>query len=62
VKRALRLAYSTLGAESLFNPYVRRADESYPASEIDNKKNEQNGPKNAATDIHLILRLFVRGY
>jgi hypothetical protein len=36
--------------------YVRREGESYPAREVDNEKNEQKGPKNAATNIHLILR------
>jgi hypothetical protein len=36
--------------------YVRREDDSDPAREVDNEKNEQKGPKNAATNIHLILR------
>ena len=36
--------------------YVRREGDSYPACEVDNEKDEQKGPKNAATNIHLILR------
>jgi hypothetical protein len=34
---------------------VRREADSYPAREVDNEKNEQKGPENAATNIHLIL-------
>jgi hypothetical protein len=33
-------------------PYVRQGGDSYPAREVDNEKNEQEGPKNAATNIH----------
>ena len=32
---------------------MRREDNSYPAREVDNEKNEQKGSKNAATNIHL---------
>jgi hypothetical protein len=56
--RALRrLACATLDAGSCF--YVVRAPESDsdPAREVDNEKNKQKGSKNAATNIHLILRL-----
>jgi hypothetical protein len=37
--------------------YVRRESNSYPAHEVHNEKNKQKGSKNAATNIHLILRL-----
>jgi hypothetical protein len=36
--------------------YVRRDGHLYPACEVYDKKNEQKSPKNAATNIHLILR------
>ena len=36
--------------------YGRREGDSYPPCEVDNEKNEQKGAKNAATNIHLILR------
>ena len=40
-------------------PYVRREDNSYSARQVHDDKNEQNGSKNATTNIHLILHRFM---
>ena len=43
-------------------PYARREDNSYSAREVHDDKNEQNGSKNAATNIHLNLHRLLTWY